>query len=443
MSQEEYDVAADQYAADQVTFSSQLNTAVALLNAFFAGSAMKLSYIFDATTTDGDPASGYLRLGSATQNTATALRLANVDGSTVNMATLIDTFGGSTNSLKGHIRLTVAGDTSKWLLFSLSAVATHSSHRDITVACVAYSAANPFTAGDLLALEFTRVGDKGDIGATGSNNFTYTARTSVSNTSLVAADFAASTRIFLDWTGSTAFTQSIAALAGIADGGYVPFKNSSTQVITIDPNGSETINGATTLKVYPGEFGDIVKEAGGLHVRGLAPSGTPVKLQPTTVASSAATLDFANVFTAEFDTYRIRCAKLKPATDAVNLLMRTSTDGGATYDSAASAYGWTYTTAGATAGGATSVTATAIQLTNSQGNATQEWASLEITVTKPLDAAYFTVSWQGLQVDDSGNLRYLMGTGMRQAAADVDSFRLLFSSGNVASGEVEVFGIRK
>ncbi len=52
---------------------------------------------------------------------------------------------------------------------------------------------------------------------------------------------------------TSTFTQTLDAAATLGDGWNVLYQNSGTGVITIDPNASETIDGATTLVLNPGE----------------------------------------------------------------------------------------------------------------------------------------------------------------------------------------------
>lgn len=58
----------------------------------------------------------------------------------------------------------------------------------------------------------------------------------------------------INWTGSSNATLSLTAAATLGDGWYCYVKNAGTAVLTIDPNGAETIDGATTLAVYPGQI---------------------------------------------------------------------------------------------------------------------------------------------------------------------------------------------
>ena len=155
-------------ATELNTFATQANALAAGLNAIATGAALAIPLTFSTTTTDSDPGAGVVRLDNATQNTATTIRtdLIGNDGST--WTSVIDLFDDSTSTVKGYIVLVDTTDATKWLAFSVSAVASPSGYKNITVACVASSAANPFANGASLALKFTRTGDKGDTGNTGA-----------------------------------------------------------------------------------------------------------------------------------------------------------------------------------------------------------------------------------------------------------------------------------
>src|SRR5206468_1525125 len=109
------------------------------------GGPVSIGYTFSTTTTDADPGSGYLRLGSATQNTATVVRASNTDSGGTGWASVLASFADSTNTVKGHVRLFKTTDPTKWLVFSVSAVASPTGYKNITVANVGSSAASPFT----------------------------------------------------------------------------------------------------------------------------------------------------------------------------------------------------------------------------------------------------------------------------------------------------------
>lgn len=146
------------------TFVTQANVLAAALTAIAAGTAVAIPYTFSTTTTDADPGAGFLRLDNATQNAATTIRadLTGADGST--WADVLATFDDSTSTVKGHIVLQAIADPTKWILFTISALASPAGYKNITVAVVAASAASPFANNDSIILKFTRTGDKGTAG---------------------------------------------------------------------------------------------------------------------------------------------------------------------------------------------------------------------------------------------------------------------------------------
>jgi hypothetical protein len=148
---------------------TEMNAFQAALTALAAGGAMAIPYTFSTTTTDADPGAGYLRLDNATQNLATTIRadLAGSDGSA--WTDVLNTFDGSTSTIKGYIRLAKATDSTKWIIASVSALASPSGYKNIAVAVIASSAASPFTNGDALIMYFSRTGDAGTGGAAGAD----------------------------------------------------------------------------------------------------------------------------------------------------------------------------------------------------------------------------------------------------------------------------------
>lgn len=158
---------ADAWVAALPTFTTEANALAASMEAAVAGGAMSIGYTFSTTTTDADPGAGFLRLDQATQNTATVIRADLTDASGSDWTSALDAIDDSTSAIKGFIRLSLASDGSKYLLFSVASVASPSGYRNITVTLVSASSASPFANGDSIGLSFTRNGDKGDTGPTG------------------------------------------------------------------------------------------------------------------------------------------------------------------------------------------------------------------------------------------------------------------------------------
>ncbi len=146
------------------TYATEANALAAAMTSIAAGGGVAIPYTFSTTTTDSDPGNGILRLDNATQNAATTIRadLLGSDGTT--WTSVLDTFDGSGSITKGQIRLVKLTDATKWLTFNITARATPSGYRNLTVANTGSSATNPFGIGDAILLFFTRTGDVGTAG---------------------------------------------------------------------------------------------------------------------------------------------------------------------------------------------------------------------------------------------------------------------------------------
>jgi hypothetical protein len=86
-----------------------------------------------------------------------------------------------------------------------------------------------------------------------------------SNTIIGVGDFG---RVFLC---TSTFTQTLTAAATLGDGFYFWILNDGTGIITLDPNASETINGATTLALYPGQNCAVFCNGSSFKTIGLQP----------------------------------------------------------------------------------------------------------------------------------------------------------------------------
>lgn len=251
-----FDDAADAWAAALPGFVSEANALAAGLNSLAAGTAYALPYTFSTTTTDSDPGAGVLRLDNATQNAATTIRIDTTDSAGSDQTAVIATMDDSTSTIKGFIKLVQISDASKWLLFSISALATPSGYRNITVSNVGGSAASPFANSAGLVMLFTRNGDKGDTGTPGaSGSQTLVERSS--NTVLTNADKGK----LIKATGT--FTQTWDAVATFDADFFIDYEIASGFEVTQDPNGAEQIDGRTSYIMYSRERRRIRKTAAG------------------------------------------------------------------------------------------------------------------------------------------------------------------------------------
>lgn len=163
-------------------------------------------------------------------------------------------------------------------------------------------------------------------------------------------------------------------------------------------------------------------------------------------ASSSATIDFTGI-SSTYYMYIVVLEAILPATDDVDLLIRTSTDGGSSYDAGSTDYlymmrgaNWDATASGTGSGVAA---AASIFMTNTgQGSAAAEHLSGVVNIINPSATNTTHVSFDQLYSDFGGTLTFMHGWGKRNSAADVDAIRFLYSSGNIASGEFKLYGIK-
>lgn len=169
--------------------------------------------------------------------------------------------------------------------------------------------------------------------------------------------------------------------------------------------------------------------------------------------SGVAALDFTSTIGSTYDCYAL-VGRLIPATDNRILYLRVSTDGGSSYKSGGSDYGWVviggYATGASTmtAEDSGSSTASEIKLTGAGaagiGNATNEGCEFTIYFHAPSSTAVhkrFNGTVSGL--DASGNPFIASFAGVYKATTAINAVRLLFQSGNIASGHVTLYGIKK
>lgn len=167
--------------------------------------------------------------------------------------------------------------------------------------------------------------------------------------------------------------------------------------------------------------------------------GGACALLETETASSSATLDFALDLT-NYGRHVIHIDNLKPATDGVELWGRLSSDG-VTY--AASGYRWSRhnLTDAASEGLAGSTSDSKFLLANAVGNQDGEQVSGTIEIAS-VGGMGVRVSWRLSGENAAGSYYMINGMGVSVAAAYA-YFRLMFSSGNAASGSVRMYAFKK
>ena len=161
--------------------------------------------------------------------------------------------------------------------------------------------------------------------------------------------------------------------------------------------------------------------------------------------SNAATADFKGLAASKYDAYEVILMYVIPATDAVDLYMRTSSDGGSSYDSGASDYRWAFNAVAVGTGFEVDSADAQIKLNplGAVGSAAgEDGLSGEIKLLGPhlskKTHAIINISHER----SDGFYQTSMGHGIRLSAADVDAVQFLFSSGNLESGTITMYGMR-
>ena len=179
-----------------------------------------------------------------------------------------------------------------------------------------------------------------------------------------------------------------------------------------------------------------------------APAAAGMSFINTTDISDAATYNFTATSASSYDGYGLFLQNVTPATDDVQVFFRTSTDGGSSYDAGASDYDWFSQNYGSYQN---DLADNQIELVGDAGSSpyrvgsdtNENGVSGWIWVMGPHLTKYTMIDWHlAIRPAHAGYPLIIMhGVGSRLSAAAVDAFQSLFSSGNIESGTITVYGL--
>jgi len=219
----------------------------------------------------------------------------------------------------------------------------------------------------------------------------------------------------------------------------------------LNEQGSKPSNPSTgDWKLYFKADGLYTLEDDGTESGPLGIDGGVWVLLSTQTASNSSMIDFTSDIDSTYRRYAIFIDDLTPATDAVDLYMRISTDGGSTWKSGASDYdyttraisptGWVDSVSG---GGAAQMLMTGGSGTLRHGNGAVENGHAEIYINNPAGASkYTTFNAEAHYINENGRAVISMSTSFYKATTAVDGIRLYFSSGNISSGTFKLYGLK-
>lgn len=165
-------------------------------------------------------------------------------------------------------------------------------------------------------------------------------------------------------------------------------------------------------------------------------------------ASTSAALNFTTCITSTYDDYLLEFVNILPATDAVEIRIQGSTDGGANYDTGTN-YAWatTFTLSSAGGGNEGNSADTGIQISPGQEDSDSTWGGVSgfVKLHNPANAVgykHVEGNYVGKDNRDAVMVRRTVG-GMWKTSSDMDAFRIIASSGDLASGTARCYGYAK
>lgn len=202
-----------------------------------------------------------------------------------------------------------------------------------------------------------------------------------------------------------------------------------------------------TLPDGDGTADQVIKTNGSGTLSWTDQGGGSMVLLSTATASSSTEIDFTSSIDSTYGIYIIKYHGVRASSGTPILRVRTSTDGGSTFDSGATDYKYVkiYNSVGnATVTGFSSTGADHIRITHATGvgSSTTDSANGEIVIYDPSDTSKYTgISYSTFSIvgTDSQNER---GMGYRVSAGDVDAIRIYPSTSNFAEGEFRLYGVK-
>jgi hypothetical protein len=241
----------------------------------------------------------------------------------------------------------------------------------------------------------------------------------------------------LDFTGSAAATLTLPAAASVAVGvGYL-IRNSGTlgALLTVDGNASELVGTATTQFVCPGETLEIWSTGTGWLHSLLPPRAL---LRVYSLGAGVSSVDIA-LPAGSGAIYEIALRKVNPSAN-LQIVARTSTNGGVSFDAGASDYSMSYDFQdGASGANRASTVGSSVVLSDIYSSANIFGSSFMVDAGT---AAMFPRIYDGQalgQQASSGLLARGSFGGGRAAVGPANALRVLTSAGNISGGTATVY----
>lgn len=271
----------------------------------------------------------------------------------------------------------------------------------------------------------------------GLSNF-YSSASSISSNSTVGT----TSGQLLICTGFTTLT--LTASASLSSLWVCHVVNNGTGEIVIDPNGSETIDGGSTLKIYQGESCTVFHTGSGtFQTTGLQKKGEVLIYSQT--ASNSSTIDFTGMDSGVFKKFRLEMTNVVPASASV-LWLRVTEDG-TNWKSGASDYTYQADYAAfngadgsGSSGGAAQIDLLASNMSTATTNAL--CGTLEIFAPASSGSNKRFSFRDGVDGNGTQGLGFYTRGSYIGSTNAISGVRIMASTGNIASGTFDMYGMR-
>lgn len=271
----------------------------------------------------------------------------------------------------------------------------------------------------------------------GLSNF-YSSASSISSNSTVGT----TSGQLLICTGFTTLT--LTASASLPSLWVCHVVNNGTGEIVIDPNGSETIDGSSTLKIYQGESCTVFHTGSGtFQTTGLQKKGEVLIYSQT--ASSSSTIDFTGMDSGVFKKFRLEMTNVVPASASV-LWLRVTEDG-TNWKAGASDYTYQADYAAfngadgsGSSGGAAQIDLLASNMSTATTNAL--CGTLEIFAPASSGSNKRFSFRDGVDGNGTQGLGFYTRGSYIGSTNAISGVRIMASTGNIASGTFDMYGMR-
>jgi hypothetical protein len=229
--------------------------------------------------------------------------------------------------------------------------------------------------------------------------------------------------------GKQASDSDLTALAGVSSNGLL----------------ARTGAGTAAARTITAGVGATVTDGDGVAGNPTITTGARVLLASKT-ASASATLNFTEFNNAVYRYYEFEFEEVKPATNNDQFQARTSTNGGSSYDSAASDYGVggvMATGTGTATFGANTATAMVLTAGTDVGNGASSFGFTGLgRLYYAGDATKQTRLVVSGSYDNSpGQILSAFSANRRRLAQDTDAIQFFYALGNIASGVIRMYGV--